>query len=401
MPPLNSPEEPYPVRVVSAKLQDWIAKLGAVWIEGQIAELKHRGDSTYVTLRDPSAAMSLNLVLTSRIVAATVPALAEGQRVVVSATPEFWTKRGTLQLRGHEIRPVGLGELLARLEHLRQLLASEGLFAPERKRALPFLPRKIGLVCGHASAAERDVVENSRRRWPGVEFIVREVQVQGSAAAVQVGVAVTELAAITDVDVIVITRGGGSLEDLLPFSDETLIRLVSSITTPIVSAIGHEQDSPLLDLVADARASTPTHAATLIVPDVGELAIELQSLRRRSEQAVGRALQTAEQHLAALRQRRPLADPLSLLERPTAELALLRDQATLRFRHRLDRDEVGIIGLRAQIRALSPAATLERGYAIVQRRDLLIVSTPTDLIANEDITIRVAGGSFSASPNPT
>jgi exodeoxyribonuclease VII large subunit len=398
VPAATSADAPLPVRVVAGRMQEWIGRLGQVWIEGQIAEFKPRGDNAWVTLRDPSADMSLTLVLGRRIVDAALPPLAEGQRVIVSATPEFWPKRGTLVMRGHEIRGVGLGELLARLEHLRQLLASEGLFAAHRKRPVPFLPRRVGLVCGRASAAERDVVENARRRWPAVEFEVREVAVQGVNAAVQVGAAVTELDQHADVDVIVITRGGGSLEDLLPFSDETLLRLVANIATPIISAIGHEQDTPLLDLVADARASTPTHAAALIVPDVAELATELDALRRRSDRAIVRQMEVAVALLAGLRLRRPLADPMSLIDLPGAQLQRLREASVLQLRHRLDREATGIIGLRAQVRSLSPAATLERGYAIVQRTDGFIVSAPAELTVGEDVTVRVAGGSFGATP---
>ncbi len=281
MPLRTSVENPAPVRQIANLLGQWIGRLGTVWVEGQVAQLTRRpGTSTvFLTLRDPAADISIQVTCPRRVFDVVDPPVTEGARVVVNARPTYYIPRGTLSLAASDIRPVGLGELLARLERLKRLLAAEGLFARERKRGLPFLPGKIGLVCGRDSAAEHDVLENTRRRWPAARFRVENVAVQGSLAAGQVIEALRRLDSDTEVDVIVLARGGGGVEDLLPFSDEGLIRAVAECHTPVVSAIGHEQDTPLLDLVADVRASTPTDAARRIVPDVGEEVAKVRELR--------------------------------------------------------------------------------------------------------------------------
>ncbi|MBA2639519.1 MAG: exodeoxyribonuclease VII large subunit, partial [Nocardioidaceae bacterium] len=272
----TSAEHPAPLRVVSQAIGSWLGRLGAVWIEAQVAELTLRQDRAWLTLRDPVVDMSLRASCSRRVLDSMPVPLTEGAQVVVHARPSYYDQRGSLSLHLDLIRPVGLGELLARLEQRRRLLAAEGLFAAERKRLLPFLPERIGLVTGAASAAEHDVLEVTRRRWPGVRFRVEHVRVQGEGAAREVIEAVRRLDADAAVDVIVVARGGGSMEDLLPFSDEGLVRAVSAARTPVVSAIGHEPDNPILDLVADVRAATPSDAAKQVVPDVAE---ELRCVR--------------------------------------------------------------------------------------------------------------------------
>ncbi|MGZ6826484.1 MAG: exodeoxyribonuclease VII large subunit, partial [Mycobacteriales bacterium] len=262
----SSAEHPLPVRTVARLIGEWVNRLGRVWVEGQITQIGRSPGTVFLTLRDPVADVSLS-VTCPRALAESLT-LTEGSRVVVDAKPGFYLSRGTLSLVAHDIRPVGVGELLARIERLKALLAQEGLFAAERKRPLPFLPDVVGLVTGRASAAERDVLENARRRWPAVRFEIRNVAVQGHLAVEQCIGAVRDLDG--KVGVIVIARGGGSVEDLLPFSDEALLRAVAQCRTPVVSAIGHEPDTPLLDLVADVRCSTPTDAGKRVVPDVRE-----------------------------------------------------------------------------------------------------------------------------------
>ncbi|NEE26546.1 exodeoxyribonuclease VII large subunit, partial [Streptomyces sp. SID7982] len=251
----TSPEAPLPVGEVSRLIGGWIDRLGAIWVEGQITQLSRRPGAgvVFLTLRDPSHDISVSVTCFRQVFDRIADVVTEGARVVVLAKPEWYAPRGQLSLRATDIRPVGIGELLVRLEQLKKSLAAEGLFALDRKKSLPFLPQLIGLVCGRASAAERDVLENARRRWPAVRFEVRNTAVQGVNAVAQVVQAVEELDALDEVDVIVVARGGGSVEDLLPFSDEQLIRAVAACRTPVVSAIGHEPDSPLLDLVADLR----------------------------------------------------------------------------------------------------------------------------------------------------
>lgn len=242
----TSADAPLPVGAVSRLIGGWIDRLGAIWVEGQITQLSRRPGAgvVFLTLRDPSYDISVSVTCYRQVFDAVADIVGEGARVVVHAKPEWYAPRGQLSLRAAEIRPVGMGELLARLEQLKKSLAAEGLFAPERKKPLPFLPQLVGLVCGRASAAERDVLENARHRWPAVRFEVRNVAVQGVHAVPQVVQAVKELDALDDVDVIIVARGGGSVEDLLPFSDEQLVRAVAECRTPVVSAIGHEPDSP-------------------------------------------------------------------------------------------------------------------------------------------------------------
>lgn len=296
----TSAEAPLPVGDVSRLIGGWIDRLGAVWVEGQITQLSRRPGAgvVFLTLRDPSQDISVSVTCFRQVFDRIADVVTEGARVVVLAKPEWYAPRGQLSLRATEIRPVGIGELLVRLEQLKKSLASEGLFALDRKKPLPFLPQLIGLVCGRASAAERDVLENARRRWPAVRFEVRNAAVQGVHAVNQVVQAVKELDDLPDVDVIVVARGGGSVEDLLPFSDEQLIRTVAACRTPVVSAIGHEPDSPLLDLVADLRASTPTDAAKKIVPDVGEELDRVRQLRDRALRTVRGLLDREERGLA-------------------------------------------------------------------------------------------------------
>jgi exodeoxyribonuclease VII large subunit len=395
----TSPEHPAPVRTISRAIADWVARLGPVWVEGQVAQLSRRpgAGTVFITLRDVEADLSLSVTAPGAVVGAVDPPLAEGQRVVVLAKPEVWVGRGALQLRAREIRPVGLGRLLAELERLRVLLAAEGLFAAERKIALPFLPRRIGLVCGRGSAAMRDVLVNARNRWPAVEFEVREVAVQGPQAVAQVSAAVTELDARPDVDVIIVTRGGGSVEDLLPFSNEALVRAVAACRTPVVSAIGHEQDTPLMDLVADLRASTPTDAAKRVVPDVAEQSALVTALRDRGTRAVRHRVDVERRRLADLRARPALADPTGVLvERPRELVVGLRDRAARALGNRLDRagDDVG--HARARVRALSPLATLDRGYAIVLGPDGVAVRDESAVSVDTTVSIRVARGTFDA-----
>ena len=309
MPLQTTAESPVPVRTVLRLAGDWVGRLGRVWVEGQIAELTKRGATAFLTLRDPVAAVSVRVVCARTVLDATDPPPAEGARVVVWAKPDLNTARGSFSLAAIEIRAVGIGELLARLDRLRRSLAAEGLFAAERKRPLPFLPASIGLICGRDSAAQRDVQRNAVRRWPAVRFQVEQVAVQGSYAVAEVTDALRRLDADPRVQVIIIARGGGSIEDLLPFSDETLVRSVAACQTPVVSAIGHEQDVPLLDLVADVRASTPTDAARRVVPDVAEQLALVAQFRARARRALSGRLDRELSWLTDMRSRPALADP--------------------------------------------------------------------------------------------
>ncbi len=391
----NSAEAPLPVRVVAKSIHDWVGRLGRVWVEGQITQLSRRPGTVFLTLRDPVADVSVT-VTCSRAVCEAVT-LAEGDRVIVHAKPDFYLSRGTLSLAATEIRPVGVGELLARIERLKELMRAEGLFDPARKKRLPFLPRTGGLVTGRASAAERDVLENARRRWPAVVFDVREVAVQGHLAVEQVIAALGSLDRDPTVDVIVLARGGGSVEDLLPFSDEALCRAVAACRTPVVSAIGHEPDSPLVDLVADVRCSTPTDAGKRVVPDVAEEAARIDGLRDRARRVVIGTVRTELARLDHVRSRPCLADPTSLVTARLIDIGALRDRARRVTAGCLDAAARDLEHTRARVVALSPQATLDRGYAVVQTQDGTVVRRAAEVPPGAALRVRLAEGEIAAT----
>jgi exodeoxyribonuclease VII large subunit len=394
MPLESSAESPVPVRVVAKLIGDWIGRLGRVWVEGQVTEVTRRpGQATaFLVLRDTAAEMSLRVSCRAQILDSITPALAEGARVVVWGRPEYWAARGSLTFAAYDVKPVGIGALLARLEELRTLLAAEGLFAPGRKRALPFLPRTVGLVTGRASAAERDVVENARRRWPAVEFRIEPVAVQGAYAVTQVIEALQRLDADPAIDVIVIARGGGSMEDLLPFSDEALVRAVAGCLTPVVSAIGHETDVPLIDHAADHRASTPTDAGKVVVPDMTEELARVSGLLDRARRTIAGRIGSEQQRLDALRSRPALADPLGVLTAWRLDLESARERGRRATLGAIAEAAAGVATLRGQIAALSPQATLDRGYAVLQRADGTIARDADELRPGDHLTGRLARG---------
>jgi len=394
----SSPEHPLPVRTVARAIGDWVGRLGRVWIDGQVTEISRRpGAATvFVTLRDPVADVSLRLTCPRPVCDAVLPPLADGARVVVWAKPDFYLTRGTLTLTAYEFRPVGVGELLARLERLKQMLAVEGLFATERKRPLPFLPDSVGLVCGRGSAAERDVCEHARRRWPAVRFAIRAVAVQGPTAVGQVTAALCELDLDPAVEVIVIARGGGSVEDLLPFSDESLCRAVAACRTPVVSAVGHEPDTPLLDLVADLRASTPTDAGRRVVPDVAEQAAGVDAARQRLRRRLHQRLEAEAAGLAALRTRPVLAAPEGEVDRRAEDVRAARERTRRCVRGRVETATAELAHTRARVAALSPAATLERGYAVVQRLDGAVLRRYVEVTVGGEISVRLSAGRLDA-----
>jgi len=392
----TSSESPAPVRAVTEAIKEYLDRLGPIWIEGEIAELNERsGGMAFLRLRDSSVDMSLSVMCHKSVLASVAP-LPANARVVLYAKGSWYTKNGSYTLSAREIRQVGVGELLARLEALKTLLAAEGLFDSENKVSLPLLPRKIGLICGRNTDAERDVVENAKRRWPAVQFEIREVTVQGSAAVSEVSAALAELEALADVDVIIITRGGGSFEDLLPFSDEGLVRLAAQCSTPIVSAIGHEKDSPLLDLVADFRASTPTDAAKRVVPDINEEIDLIEKLRDRASRFVRNMIELESSKIANLAARPVLRDPAVMITSRLEIITSLRDRSIRSFQGRLAIAQEELQQVTARVRALSPQATLDRGYAVVQLVDGSIARDSAALKDGEKLRIRLAQGETSA-----
>ena len=395
----TSSESPAPVRVVSEAIKDYIDRLGPIWIEGEISELNERsGGMAFMRLRDTSADMSIS-VMCYKTVLASVQPLPANARVVIHAKPSWFTKNGSLTMSAKEIRQVGVGELLARLEALKEKLALEGLFSADRKIALPRLPRTVGLICGRNTDAEKDVIENARRRWPSVQFEIREVAVQGAAAVVEVSAALAELEANPDVDVIIITRGGGSFEDLLPFSDESLVRLAASCTTPIVSAIGHEKDSPLLDLVADYRASTPTDAAKRVVPDIAQEISDIEKIRDRMYRRLVSTIDYELNQIAQLRNRPVMKDPSVMVTSRRDEIKGWRDRSIRSFASLLEIEKKELKGVRDHLRSLSPQSTMDRGYAVVQLEDGSIVRDASKAKTGTRLRIRVAKGETSATVN--
>jgi len=393
----TSSEAPASVRVVSEAIKDYVDRLGPIWIEGEISELNERsGMMAFMRLRDTSVDMSIS-VMCHKSVIATVKPLPDNARVVLYAKPSWYTKNGSLSFSAREIRQVGVGELLARLEALKNLLAAEGLFNSDRKVALPLLPKVIGLICGRNTDAEKDVVENAKRRWPSVQFEIREVTVQGAAAVSEVSDALRELEANKDVEVIIITRGGGSFEDLLPFSDESLVRLAASCITPIVSAIGHEKDSPLLDLVADYRASTPTDAAKRVVPDILEEIAMISAMRDRARRTLVNRIDLEVTRITNFKNRPVMKDPQVLITTRAEIIAGLRDRSNRSFGASLKLAKEELKQIRARVRALSPQATLDRGYSVVQLADGQIVTDPKKLKQGELLRLRLAKGETQAT----
>ncbi|MGH3640911.1 MAG: exodeoxyribonuclease VII large subunit [Mycobacterium sp.] len=392
----KSPDNPWPVRAVATRVAKYIDRLGMVWIEGQLTELKLRQSTAWMVLRDPAADMSLSVSCPRDLVINAPVPLSEGTQVIMLGRPQFYTRNGSFSLRIHEIRAVGVGELLARIERLRKLLDAEGLFDPRLKRPIPFLPNMIGLITGRASDAERDVTTVAGARWPAVRFALRNTNVQGPKAVPQIVDALRDLDADPDVDVIVIARGGGSVEDLLPFSDETLCREIAKCTTPIVSAIGHEPDNPLCDLVADVRAATPTDAAKRVVPDaVAEQAL-VADLCRRSARALRNWVHREQHTLTQLRSRPVLAQPLQALTARAEEIHRARSTARRDVTRLLEAETKSVGHLSARLTTLGPAATLARGYAVVQLADSMAVLRSTkDAPAGTRLRVRVANGAIT------
>ncbi|WP_233565703.1 exodeoxyribonuclease VII large subunit [Cellulomonas sp. PhB143] len=392
----TTPEHPWPVRLLSHKIKEYVDRMSPVWVEGQVVQLNRRAGTCFLTLRDTDLDQSLSVSCATRVVESSDAPLAEGSHVVVHAKAQFWTKRGALQMQAREFRTVGVGELLARIEALRRVLAAEGLFDAANKRPLPFLPAVVGLVCGRDSKAEHDVVVNARDRWPQVRFEIREVAVQGADAVPQVASAIEELDREPSVEVIVVARGGGAVEDLLPFSNERLVRVAAGCRTPLVSAIGHETDAPLLDLVADYRASTPTDAARRVVPDVAAERLGLQQCRGRMASAVVARLEREQHGLDAVRSRPVLQDPTTMVTTRERDVAESVRRARQSVAHRIAVAGGEVDRLRAQVRALSPAAVLERGYAVVHGPGGAVVRDPAEVSADDRLRIRLAHGDLAA-----
>ncbi|MCF8535188.1 MAG: exodeoxyribonuclease VII large subunit [Candidatus Nanopelagicaceae bacterium] len=390
-------EKPFTVRAISERIGAIVDGLSEVWIEGELSEINVRPGSPtiFMRLRDTSADMSISVRCFKNVFDSVAP-LETNARVVIRSKPTWWTKNGSLSFNISEIRQVGVGELMARLEALKNLLASEGLFDLDRKRALPFLPNVVGLICGRNSDAGKDVVENAKRRWPSVKFEIREAAVANAAAVSEVSEALSELEANSDVDVIIITRGGGSFEDLLPFSDESLLRLVANCKTPIISAIGHEKDSPLLDLVADWRASTPTDAGKRVVPDMEEELANISNLQDRANRFLQNLMTFEASKIKGFMERQIMREPQTIVTTRVEIITGLIARSHRSMTSRIAIAAAEISGLRTQVRTLSPQATLDRGYSVVQKSDGSVLRKASEVKPGEKLRLRLAQGEVGA-----
>lgn len=388
---------------VNDQVKGWIERLGYLWVEGQLTQINYKPTwkLSYLTLRDVQQEKSVQLTCSSSMLHNLPTPLKDGDRVIVHGKPAFYAGRGSFSLWTTEIRHVGIGDLLARIEKLRAQLAAEGLFDPARKRPLPYLPQKIGLITGRGSAAERDVMAVARDRWPAVQFRVINTAVQGANTVPEVISALQELDADAQIDVIIIARGGGSVEDLLPFSEEALQRAVVAASTPVVSAIGHEPDSPVLDNVADLRAATPTDAAKRVVPSVAEERAVIVEARSRMAAALRGWVERERRGLNNIRSRPVLADPMTPIRARREEVERMRTSMRRELRVLLDRETRHVESLRARVSALGPSATLARGYSIVQvlpknGSDPEVVSSYEQSPPGAQLRIRVGDGSITA-----
>ncbi|QIM19124.1 exodeoxyribonuclease VII large subunit [Leucobacter coleopterorum] len=389
-------EAPWPVGVMSEKIAAWIERLGMVWIEGEVTQWQLRGGHVYGKLKDLTQDATVSFTVWRSVTQKLTSEFAQGDRVIALVKPNFWVKGGSLTVQVFELSHVGLGELLERLERLRRQLQQEGLFDASRKRPLPFLPRRIGLVTGRDSDAEKDVIRNATLRWPGVQFKAHYASVQGDRAAVEVTAGIEALDQDPSVDVIIVARGGGDFQNLLPFSDERVVRAAAAANTPIVSAIGHEADRPLLDEVADLRASTPTDAAKRVVPDVGEELAGLDQARARMSSRLGQYLQHETDRILQLRGRPVLANPNRFIDERAEELVRWIARGSELADRSIDDRAVALTEARARLNALSPQATLERGYAIAQLEDGSVLLDPERATAGTAIRLSLAGGKLAA-----
>ena len=390
-------DTPWPVATLSTKIKGWIDRLGSVWVEGEITQWGVSGGNVYGKLKDLEQDATIGFTVWSSVKAKLPADLKQGDHVVALVKPNYWVKGGTLTMQVFEMRHVGLGDLLERLERLRQSLRAEGLFDADRKKAIPFLPGVIGLVTGRDSDAEKDVLRNAQLRWPAVQFRVAHAAVQGDRAVGEVIAALKRLDDDDDVEVIIIARGGGDFQNLLVFSDEAVVRAAAACVTPIVSAIGHEADRPLLDEVADLRASTPTDAAKRVVPDVAEELARVQQARSGMRLRVTQRISTEVDRLGALRTRPVLANPVSMIDSRAEELSRYVARSEELIERRLERAHTGIVDLTGQLRALSPRRTLERGYAIAQLPDGTAVRDASSAPAGTTLLLTVAVGSLTAT----
>jgi exodeoxyribonuclease VII large subunit len=388
----SSPEAPWSIQKLSELMGGYIDRLGPVWVEAEITQWGQSAGNIYGKLSDTEADAQVSITIWRRSQERIPDGLHQGDRVIAQIKPSWWVKGGTLSMNVLEMRHTGLGEILENLEKLKAQLASEGLFDLERKKTLPFLPGVIGLVTGKDSDAEKDVLTNAKLRWPEVEFVVEHAAVQGDKSVAEVMAALQKLADNPAVEVIIVARGGGDFMNLLPFSDERLVRLVANLTTPVVSAIGHEADRPILDEVADLRASTPTDAAKRVVPDVEAEKQLLEEARHRLDAKLSALIEVELERLESFRTRPALADPDSLIDRKSEELLQIVARGVDVSSLVIERHQAQLAQLTGSLRGLSPQNTLDRGYAIARDTQGRVISRADQVSSGDALRLRVADG---------
>jgi len=392
-----TPDAPWPVATLSGKLRDYIERLGTVWVEGELTQWNISAGNAYGKLKDLTQDATVSITAWRSVRDRLPQDLKQGDRVIALVKPDFWVKGGTLSMQVFDLRHVGLGDLLERLERLRAQLAKEGLFDADRKVALPFLPQCIGLVTSKGSDAEKDVVRNAQLRWPSVRIRTHHAQVQGDRAPGEVIAAIRALDADPEVDVIIVARGGGDFQHLLVFSDEAVVRAAAACDTPLVSAIGHENDRPLLDEVADLRASTPTDAAKRVVPDVAEELARVAQARGRMLGRLSHLVSGEIDRIGALRSRPVLATGDWIIDRRAEDLTRWVARGEELVDRGLERAGTRVLELRGRLEALSPQRTMERGYAIVLLPDGTALRSAADAAQGDALDIRTADGAVSAT----
>lgn len=394
-------ETPWPVALVSQKIRDYIDRLGTIWVEGELTQWHNRSGNIYGKLKDLNDDATVSITVWRSVSAKLDETFNQGDHVVALVKANYWVKGGTLTMQVLNLKHMGLGDLLERIERLRKKLHKEGLFDHSRKKPLPFLPQKIGLITGQNSDAEKDVIRNAVLRWPGVQFEVRHSAVQGDRAASELLNALQQLEADPTVDVIIFARGGGDFQHLLPFSDEALIRAVAAATTPVVSAIGHEADRPLLDEAADLRASTPTDAAKRVVPDVSEQLAGIDEARSRLSRRLSDLLSTESDRIAQMLNRPVLSNPARIVDERAEELTRWIARGTELADRSVDDAQRQVKELKSRLTALSPQGTLDRGYSIAQLLNDAVLRDPQQATEGTHIRLTLAGGKLGATSTGT
>lgn len=396
----KDPDHPFTVQQLSERVANAVKGWGNAWVEGEIIKFQAKaGGHAYPQLRDLATGSTISLVIFNGVLVSAGEEFKDGDRVLVSGNMDYYVARGTLSLKVSSIKKVGLGVLMAEIEARRAKIYAEGLADPSKKKPLPFLPGVIGLITAENSDAEKDVRQNVLLRWPEAVIKMANVSVQGAECAPSVIAALKKMDADPEVEVIIITRGGGGFLDLVGFSDEALVRAVAACETPVISAIGHENDRPIIDDVSDLRASTPTDAAKRVVPDVVEERRRIKDSLERMKSIIGSYLGHQVTLIQQIRQHPLLKDPHAYLIQRTDDLARALGELRDDLDYKIDKQSTDLINKRSLLRSLSPQSTLDRGYAVVRDADGQVITDPKKVKTGTLLKLRVAKGDLDATAN--